>query len=76
MLRIVLLSSRYVGSTLYHINNFNHFTMPYIIAVLALVILGTGYTLFQKTPSTITEQTDTSSVTVVEGSQAEPQVAT
>lgn len=49
--------SRCFGSTLYLINNFNHFTMPYIIAVLALVIIGTGYTLFQRVPPPTTEST-------------------
>jgi cytoskeletal protein RodZ len=51
----LLLGSRYVGSTLYSINNFIHFIMPYIIAVLALVILGTGYTLFQNNDTPLAE---------------------
>ena len=41
--------------------------MPYIIAVLALIILGTGYTLFQKSADPLPESSDTPlSVTVTE----------
>ncbi len=43
-----MLRSHSLCHTLYLLNNFIHFTMPYIIAVLVLVILGTGYTLFEK----------------------------
>jgi cytoskeletal protein RodZ len=54
----LLLDSHYVDSTLYSINNFIHFIMPYIIAVLALVILGTGYTLFQNNTAPLAEKED------------------
>lgn len=46
--------------------------MPYIIAVLALVILGTGYTLFQTTPTSTPELTDESPVTLTENNPSAP----
>ena len=67
---MILLSVVIFYITLFATNNFNHFTMPYIIAVLALVLLGTGYTLFQKTDS---PSLDTSPLTITEvSSTTEP----
>jgi outer membrane biosynthesis protein TonB len=50
--------------------------MPYIIAVLALIILGTGYTLFQNSDSPLSESSDTETViTMTEtGSSTDPLV--